>query len=373
MTKTGSIYQILLINISLADYNCLQDIFRELAQNTQEQYQLDWVQNQEQWQQKLFVLTYDICLLDFGLNSDFIVELKHKIPEIPLIALTEDYAVGMTAIRAGATDYLDKTQLSWLTLERSLRLTLANNIKTKNITVDKQRVLKQPWEIEQFAYVAHDLQAPLHTIANYAELLKRRYSQQLDSKAHKYINYIVEGARRMKTQIEYLLEYSRLGQQKNTWREIDCNLIVRQAIANLLSEIETNEIKIICDRHLPTIVADASQLLLLLQNLIENAIKYRRQVSSIIEIRVSHQNHWWQFAVSDNGIGIEPQDWERIFQIFQRLHTPEEYPGTGIGLAICKKIVEQHGGKIWVESQLDRGSTFYFLLPDRSNSNLNSK
>jgi PAS domain S-box-containing protein len=228
----------------------------------------------------------------------------------------------------------------------------------------RQELARSNAELEQFAYVAsHDLQAPLHTISNYASLLERRYQEQLDAKAHKYINYIVDGARRMRTQIEDLLEYSRLGRSNSTWHTTDCNLIVHQAIANLQAEIEASQANIVFNGDLPTQIVDPSQLIVLWQNLIENALKYCHEVRPIIQIKVNSLENHWQFAVSDNGIGIEPQYRKRIFQIFQRLHTQDEYPGTGIGLAICQKIVERHGGSIWVKSQLGQGSTFYFTIP----------
>jgi PAS domain S-box-containing protein len=227
----------------------------------------------------------------------------------------------------------------------------------------RQELARSNAELEQFAYIAsHDLQAPLQTISNYVQLIERRYREQLDSKADKYIHYIVDAVQRMHTQINDLLEYSRVGRQKSTLRATDCNLVLEQAIANLRAEIEKNQAKINCQVNLPTLIADFSQLVVLWQNLISNSIKYRSSVPPVINIEAQHQENYWQFSVSDNGIGIEPKYQQRIFQIFQRLHTQEEYPGTGIGLAICQKIAERHGGRIWVESQLDRGATFHFTL-----------
>jgi PAS domain S-box-containing protein len=249
-------------------------------------------------------------------------------------------------------------------LVEQLNIALSQAELLKSEIKQRQELARSNAELEQFAYIAsHDLQAPLHTITNYVQLLQRRYHQQLDEKADKYINHIVDGAKQMRTQINDLLQYSRLGRQQSTWREIDCNLVIQQAIANLQSEIEINQAEIICDSCFPKAIADYSQLVVLLQNLLENALKYRRSVPLIIKVKVQRNGQHWQFSVSDNGIGIEPQYKQRIFQIFQRLHTSDEYPGTGIGLAICQKIVERHGGKIWVESQLDRGSTFHFTLP----------
>ena len=219
-------------------------------------------------------------------------------------------------------------------------------------------------ELEQFAYIAsHDLQAPLQTVTNYVQLLQRRYQHRLDASGEKFIHYITDGVNRMRTQINDLLDYSRVGRQRSTFRTTDCNLVLEQAIANLRSEIEKHQAVVTYCSSLPTLIADSSQLVVLFQNLISNAIKYHSQAIPLIKINAERQEDSWQFSVSDNGIGIAPQYQQRIFQIFQRLHTQEEYPGTGIGLAICQKIVERHGGQIEVYSQLNKGSTFYFTIP----------
>ena len=231
----------------------------------------------------------------------------------------------------------------------------------------RQELARSNSELERFAYVvSHDLQAPLQTISNYVQLLERRYREKLDEKADKYINYIVGGVKRMGTQIQDLLEYSRVGREKSTFRETDCNVILQQAISNLQSEIDANNATIVVADNLPALIVDASQLTVLFQNLIGNGIKYRRQIPPHIEIKVQKQEKIWQFSLADNGIGLEAQYRKRIFQIFQRLHTKEEYPGTGIGLAICQKIVERHGGEIWVESQPGHGSVFYFTIPNQN-------
>ena len=228
----------------------------------------------------------------------------------------------------------------------------------------RQELARSNSELEQFAYIAsHDLQAPLQTVSNYVQLFQRRYQGQIDDKGEKFISYILDGVYRMRTQINDLLEYSRVGRQRSTFRTTDCNLVVEQAIANLRSEIEKQRALVTYCHSLPTLIADSSQLVVLFQNLISNAIKYRTAADPTIKINACRRGDNWQFSVSDNGIGIEPKYQQRIFQIFQRLHTQEEYPGNGIGLAICQKIVERHGGEIKVDSQLNLGSTFYFTIP----------
>lgn len=218
-------------------------------------------------------------------------------------------------------------------------------------------------ELEQFAYVAsHDLKEPLRMVTSFTQLLAQTYSTQLDADAERMIGFAVDGANRMQQLIDDLLTYSRVGTQRNTLASLDCDTIVEAAKANLQIAI-TESGAVIHQQPLPTIVSDRLQLQQLWQNLLSNAIKYRSDRPLEIEIGVEDQDQQWCFFVRDNGIGLDPAYADRIFMIFQRLHTRQEYPGTGIGLAICSKIVDQLGGKIWVESARDRGSTFYFTLP----------
>jgi PAS domain S-box-containing protein len=221
-------------------------------------------------------------------------------------------------------------------------------------------------ELQQFAYVSsHDLQEPLRTIASFTQLIERRYKGKLDSDADEFMDYIVDAAVRMKQQIQDLLEYSRVTTKREEFELVDMNLVLNQTIQNLNSSIEEFEAEIIVD-ELPNVMGDAGQLQRVFQNLIANAIKFRKpEESPIIHISSykDEDNHEYVFSVKDNGIGIEEQYLERIFTIFQRLHTIEEYHGTGIGLSIVKRIIERHGGRIWVESEWGVGSTFYFTIP----------
>jgi PAS domain S-box-containing protein len=232
----------------------------------------------------------------------------------------------------------------------------------------KQDLARSNDELQQFAYVAsHDLQEPLRMITSYLDLLERRYKGQLDAKADMFIGYAVDGASRMQILINDLLNYSRVGRQERNFEAVDCDPIYAQVLANLQVAISTNKAIVSAD-PLPRVYGNSSQLTQLFQNLIGNAIKFRSQEPPQIEINVRSIEGWWLFSVRDNGIGIENEYLDRIFVIFQRLHGKTEYPGTGIGLAVCKKIVERHGGNLWVESQPDRGSTFYFTLPPLSNT-----
>ncbi len=219
-------------------------------------------------------------------------------------------------------------------------------------------------ELEQFAYIAsHDLQEPLRTVASYVELLGLRYKGKLDEKADRYITFAVEGANRMSALINDLLAYSRAGTTGTVIGAVNTSSLLTRATAGLRRAIKESGTLITAD-DLPVVQGDETQLARLFQNLIGNAIKFRKPgVPPRIRVSAEQNNGHWVFGVQDNGIGIERRFYDRIFTIFQRLHTREEYPGTGVGLAICKRIVERHGGRIWVESKPGEGSTFYFTLP----------
>ena len=218
-------------------------------------------------------------------------------------------------------------------------------------------------DLQQFAYIAsHDLQEPLRNISGFVRLLEKRYKGNLDEKADEFIDYIIEGVKRMDMLIRDLLQYSQVDRKGKPFSPVNCSVVLEEAIYSLRSSIEENGVKLTYDL-LPTVTGDASQLSRLFQNLIGNAIKFRSDKPLKVHISAKHKGDEWVFSVKDNGIGIDPNFTKRIFVIFQRLHTRKEYPGTGIGLAISKKIVERHGGHIWVESEPGKGSTFYFTLP----------
>ena len=217
-------------------------------------------------------------------------------------------------------------------------------------------------DLEQFAGVAsHDLQEPLRNVQGFLQLLERRYKGKLDANADDFIRFAVEGATRMSNLISDLLAYSRVGTMAQRLAPTDCNLVLDQALANLhQARDETNAL--ITHDPLPVVEADAAQLVQLFQNLIGNALKFRGDRRPEVHVSAHEVDGRWQFSVQDKGIGIPQDQLERIFVIFQRLHLRDEYPGTGIGLAVCKRIVERHNGRIWAESEPGQGSTFCFTI-----------
>jgi PAS domain S-box-containing protein len=252
----------------------------------------------------------------------------------------------------------DQTLLAGVGMDITERRRMEDRIK--KALVDLERSNK---ELEQFAFVAsHDLQEPLRMVSSYTQLLAERYEGQLDEKAKKYITYAVDGAVRMQQLINDLLIYSRASTRGKPLETADSHALLGEAIRNLGSAIDESQ-AIVTTEDLPTVLVDPAQLVLVFQNLLSNAIKFRGENFPRVHVSARDGGREWVFAVSDNGIGIDRDYADRIFVIFQRLHTCVEYPGTGIGLAVCKRIVERHGGRIWFESEPGKGSSFFFSLP----------
>jgi light-regulated signal transduction histidine kinase (bacteriophytochrome) len=315
--------------------------------------------------------SYDVILADYKLPNwsgmESVAILRREGLDVPVIlvsgALGELTAV--ECIKQGAADYVLKDHLA--RLPESVRRAMRENKLRQDHKHAQEELARSNRDLEQFAYVAsHDLQEPLRMVATYTQLLAERYRGQLDADADKYMHYAVDGALRMQKLVQDLLAFSRVGRQGGAAVSTDCNAVIETALKNLQAAIHDTG-AVVEHTQLPLVIADGFQLVQLFQNLIGNAIKFRGSEPPVIRVTAKEQGKEWLFSVADNGIGIAPEQAENVFVIFRRLHTHAEYPGNGIGLSICKKIVEQHGGRIWVESEPGCGSVFQFTLPVKPN------
>ncbi|WP_207591734.1 MEDS domain-containing protein [Halomontanus rarus] len=230
-----------------------------------------------------------------------------------------------------------------------------------NDTIDE--LAESNERLKRFAYIAsHDLQEPLRMISSYLQLLENRYADDLDDDAREYIDFAVDGSDRMREMVDGLLEYSRIDMQDADFEPVDCDAVLDDVVADLQLQIDESDAAVVVD-ELPTVAGDANQLEQLFSNLVSNAIKYSGEEPPRVEVAADRQGDRAVFSVADNGIGIESEYVDQIFEVFTRLHSNDEYRGTGIGLALCRKIVNHHGGDIWVDSELGEGTTFHFTLP----------
>jgi signal transduction histidine kinase len=340
----------------------------------------DVVTTLEEFRLRIQATRYDVILADYNLpqwsGMEALEVLRRENQDVPLIVVTgylgEEKSV--ECIKQGATDCVLKDRLTRLapSVRRALeekRLRDQSRKAAEELASKVAELARSNAELEQFAYAAsHDLQEPLRMVTSYNQLLAERYRGKLDEQADKYIAYSVDGALRMQALIRGLLEFSRVGKQKIEFRTTDCRVIVEQALKNLQPGIQESG-AVVTWAGLPVVMADTSQLTQVFQNLIGNAIKFRGNETPVIQINAEKKDHEWVIAISDNGIGIPAESWQDIFVIFRRLHTRTEYPGNGIGLSICKKIIEWHGGKIWVEPKAEPGCRFKFTLPARPTTN----
>ena len=372
--------KVLLVEDDEDDYVLIRDLLSEVRE---QHFQLDWIATFEEALQTIGQQQHDVYLVDYRLGERNGLELLNLIDRqysVPVIILSGqgDRELDIAALRSGAADYLDKTYLHSSLLEHFIRASIERNRALNALQKSEQNyrelferetqlrreLSRSNAELQEFAYIAsHDLQEPLRAVSGYIKLLKTEYISELDSTAHEYVSLAIDGTKRMRGLIEDLLAYSRVGTSEQILAMVNCDRVVQEVISNLQTSIEESKADIIY-RDLPCLTADRTQLMQLFQNLLINAIKFRHPDTSpriIIQAELTTDNRWL-FSVADNGIGIKTEYFDRIFKIFKRLHTPREFLGTGVGLALCRKIVERHGGKIWVESKLDEGSTFFFTM-----------
>ena len=324
-------------------------------------YQPEEIPTIADWTEKVYVARRDLVEADI----DLLYTVDARVNE-------GEYEI-QTKSGTTATWDFSTAPLGTLPDGRRLVITMAMDVTARKRA---ERALQQQTvelarsneELQQFAYVAsHDLKEPLRVISSYVQLLQRRYVGKLDERADRYINYAADGAQRMKGLIDDLLAYSRMRTRRNTLEPVNCLAVLERAVANLDAAVLESNAEI-THGDLPDIRGDESQMVQLFQNILGNAIKYRGEALPQIHVEGEKTEGGWKLAFRDNGIGIAPEHVTRIFEIFERLHSREEYSGTGIGLAVCKRIVERHGGRIWAESEVGKGSTFYFTLQDAEES-----
>jgi signal transduction histidine kinase len=313
-----------------------------------------------------------------GLETAELIRQSEKLKYIPIIFLTADNKASdniFKGYKAGAVDYMLKPYIPEILKakvevfvelykkNKELRIQ-GEHLKTLNLQLEQRSndLLRNVQELEKFAYVAsHDLQEPLRTITSYIQLLQKKFNDKLDGEAVEYMEFVVSGSRRMKTLINDLLEYSRINRAESTFDEVDCNFVVKEVLQNLNNSITDSGATIEVD-ELPVIHGNRLHMVQLFQNLIGNSLKFRSDRKPVIKIKAKLIEGYHLFSVEDNGIGIKKEYATKIFEIFQRLHSMQHYPGTGIGLAICMKIVQRLGGEIWMESEFGKGTTFWFTV-----------
>jgi signal transduction histidine kinase len=330
------------------------------------------VQAEAEFERQLPLHRPDVVIADYNLpqwqGMDALEVLRREGLEIPLILVSGALGdiTAVECIKRGATDYVLKDGLARLpeAVRRALlekRLLRSRRQAEEDLARKVEELARSNADLEQFAYVAsHDLQEPLRMVAAYTQLLAARYRGKLDENADKFIGYASEGALRMQSLIQDLLAFSRVG--RNGSGRVDCNAVMEEVLMTLGPAIQESG-AVVTHAALPEVWANRSQMAQVFQNLIGNAIKFRGKEPPVISVQAEKAGQQWLFSVSDNGIGIAPEYAENIFVVFQRLHGRTEYPGNGIGLAICKKIVEHNGGKIWVAAQTGHGSVFKFTMP----------
>ena len=332
------------------------------------------VQDEAEFKRQLKTHLPDVVIADYNLpqwkGMEALELLRGEGLDTPLVLVSGALGdvTAVECIKQGATDYVLKDGLARLpeAIRRALqekRLLRLRREAEEDLARKAEELARSNADLEQFAYVAsHDLQEPLRMVASYTQLLAERYQGKLDETADKYIAYASEGALRMQQLIHDLLAFSRVGRSGAACQSLDCNAIMDEVLLSLSAAVKESGAVVTFD-NLPRVWADRPLIAQVFQNLIGNAIKFRGKAVPEIKVRAEATGAHWSFSFSDNGIGIAPEYAENIFVVFQRLHARTEYPGNGIGLAICKKIVERYGGRIWVEGQVGKGSTFKFTLP----------
>nr|WP_245550136.1 ATP-binding protein [Halopiger xanaduensis] len=294
--------------------------------------------------------------IDEAIRTKSTFELEHQVEQV-------DGSLGWTFSRAVPMLDDDGTIVEWIGMASDITERKEYERKLEQTNAQLKRSNK---ELRRFAHAAsHDLQEPLRMVSSYLQLLKNRYGDDLDTEAQEFIEYAVDGADRMREMVNALLEYSRVNTYAEDFEPVDCETVLEEAREDLRVAIDERDATITSD-ELPTVNGDERQLVLLFQNLLDNAITYAGDDPPNIHVSAERRDDEWLFSIRDDGIGIDPDMTDDIFEVFNRLHARDEYPGTGIGLAICKRIVTAHNGRIWAESEPEEGTTFFFTIPDEN-------
>lgn len=325
----------------------------------------------------IILMDVQMPLMD-GIETAELIRQSEKLKNIPIIFLTANMNTReyiFKGYQAGAVDYMIKplspeilkakvAVFADLYIKKQELIAQGEHLKALNKELEKrwEDLLLINQELEKFSFIAsHDLQEPLRTIISYIQLLQMKYKEKFDDDGNEFMDFVVNASYRMKNIIDDLLQYSRINNSEEELKPVDCNKIVKEVLENLNGSIQASKAKIQVGK-LPVINANPIQIAQLFQNLLSNAIKFNGGEYPKIRISFKENEPYYLFSIEDNGIGIEQKFASKIFEIFQRLHGREEYTGTGIGLAICKKIVERYGGKIWMNSEINKGTVFYFTI-----------
>ncbi|HCE44485.1 MAG TPA: hypothetical protein DET40_13130 [Lentisphaeria bacterium] len=365
---------VLLIEKDLGDIQTISDFLYENGGSNYELLSCDSVHVAAELLEREKI---DVVLIDLTTptktDSGILRKIKEDHPSMPFIALTffDENEFDLLSCGIDTRGLLYKHKLNGKILSRALREAIEHKDLITQLQIQKIELERSNKDLEKFSYaVSHDLREPLRSISGFIQLLSKRYHGALDAKADHYIERLNVAAKNMQEMITSVLEYSRISTHTDPFKEVDCNEILEHAIANLEVSINETGTKITHDK-LPMVYADFLQLLRVFQNFLANAIKFssKDKNTPIIHIGVDNKGRFYEFYVKDNGIGIDPVYFDRIFTIFQRLHKESEFPGYGVGLAMCKRIIERHGGSIRIVSAPGQGSTFYFTIPIDPNHN----
>ncbi|HBC88039.1 MAG TPA: hypothetical protein DCZ94_13905 [Lentisphaeria bacterium] len=360
--------QILLIEKDLGDIQTIRDFLSEISG---EACKLFYSQSVPGSLELLNREKIDAILIDLKTplktDSDTLLKIRDMFPSIPFVALTffDDNEFDLASLGIDTRTLLYKHKLNGKILMKALHNAIEHKDLISQLQTQKIELERSNRDLEKFSYaVSHDLREPLRSISGFIQLLSKRYHGALDAKADHYIERLNAAAENMQVMITSVLEYSRISTHAEPFKLVDCNEILEHALGNLEVAINETGTRITHD-NLPSVYADFLQLLRVFQNLIANSIKFSSKNKNIpvIHVGVAKKDGFYEFYVKDNGIGIDSKYFDRIFTIFQRLHKESEFPGYGVGLAMCKRIIERHGGSIRIESEQDKGAIFYFTIP----------